>query len=330
MSLLLVRLVSRTRLSWYRFTGIVCLALIALGIGTASLDGVLQELFSTDLWRHVFFYPALIAYILAIIPPLQKSDDAALELLRPLVDMDDDRFNRLLEDTAAVRPRGEMIALGIGAVFGAWTLFPWVITDGLSWMTIYWSVAAPLEYCLLGWCIYAAFAGTKPTAEIHRHLKNVDILDVGRFEPIGRHSLLASLTFIGGAAIHIFFQFGGENIFDTGTVIFYGILATISALIFFLSMRQTHGVLAAAKAKEMSQIQENIIRAYRSLEGMPVGSTEIGSLSAKLDLWQAYEKRLKGVRTWPYNLGMLRTFALSVFTPVAINLAQKLIGQLLG
>ena len=113
-------------------------------------------------------------------------------------------------------------------------------------------------------------------------------------------------------------------------MVIYGILAAISALIFFVSMRQTHGVLAAAKSKELQRVESNIVAAYRSLEEIPVGGPDISSLSAKLGLWQEYERRLKGVRTWPYNLGMLRTLVLSVFTPVAINLVQRLIGQLLG
>ena len=107
----------------------------------------------------------------------------------------------------------------------------------------------------------------------------------------------------------------------------YGILAFMSALIFFLSMSPTHRVLSAAKDQELQRVQNNIAAAYRSLEHIPAGSQEIGALSAKLSLWQAYEGRLKGARSWPYNLSMLRTFAFSVFTPVAINLVQRLVAQ---
>jgi hypothetical protein len=330
MQLLLARLIGRTRLSWYRFTALVCLALVALAFGTASLDGTLGEIMNTDDWRTVFFYPALIAYILAIIPPLMSSGDRALEALRPLVALDDEGFAHLLDDTFAISPRGELIAFGLGAALGVWSLFPWIVTERLSWMTLYFCVAIPLEIGMLGWCVYVAFAGTKPIAVVHRHLQDVDILDVDRFEPIGRQSLLGSLAFIGGAAIHLFFQVGGEHIFGTVDLIVYGALAAIAALIFFLSMRQTHRVLAEAKDREQQAVQRHIVDAYRSLEGLPTGSPDIASVSQKLDLWQAYERRLKGVRTWPYNLGMLRTLVLSVFTPVAINLVQRLIAELLG
>ena len=194
-------------------------------------------------------------------------------------------------------------------------------------MPLFWLLVVPLEMGLLAWSIYVAFAGTKPMAVLHRHLEGVDVLDLSPFEPIGRHSLLASLAFIGGAAVHLFFQVGGQHIFEVGNLIMYGILAFMSALIFFLSMSPTHRVLSAAKDQELQRVQNNIAAAYRSLEHIPAGSQEIGALSAKLSLWQAYEGRLKGARSWPYNLSMLRTFALSVFTPVAINLVQRLVAQ---
>jgi hypothetical protein len=88
--------------------------------------------------------------------------------------------------------------------------------------------------------------------------------------------------------------------------------------------------LSAAKDRELQKVQNCIAAAYRSLEHIPAGSQEISALSSKLSLWQAYETRLKGARSWPYNLGMLRTLVLSVFTPVAINLVQRLIGQWLS
>jgi hypothetical protein len=330
MSFLLERMISRTRLTWYRFVAALCLALAVFAVFTAYLDGTLGEFFGGGLWRDALFYPALVTYILAIIPPLRKSDDDALEALRPLVQMDDDSFERVLDNTSVTTPRGELIALGAGVALGILGLSPWQTMRDFSWTSLYWLVANPLETGLLAWSVYAALSGTKPITEVHRHLKDVDILDIGRFQPIGRHSLLSSLTFVGGGAIHLFFQLGTEHTFEMGSLIVYGFLVVVSALVFFLSMRQTHRVLAAAKQQELHRAQSNIITAYRSLEGMPVGSPDISSLSAKLDLWQAYERRLKGVSTWPYNLGMLRTFAVSVLTPVAISLVQRLVAQFLS
>jgi hypothetical protein len=330
MSFLLARLIGRTRLSWYTFTAIVGLTLTLLALGTAYLDGALAEFFVTDLWRNMLAYPALIAYILAILPPLDESEDTAVEALRPLVAVDDASFAQMFDSASKVTPRGELIAFAIGVAIGISGVAPWEFAGEWSWMAMFWLLAVPLEMGLLAWSIYVAFAGTKPMTVLHRHLEGVDVLDLSPFEPIARHSLVASLAFIGGAAVHLFFQVGGEHVFEPGNLIMYGILASMSAFIFFLTMGPTHRVLSAAKDQELQRVQNNIAAAYRSLEHISAGSPEIGAISAKLSLWQAYEGRLKGARSWPYNFGMLRTFVLSVFTPVAINLVQRLIGEWLS
>ena len=37
--------------------------------------------------------------------------------------------------------------------------------------------------------------------------------------------------------------------------------------------------------------------------------------------WTVLEKRLQSTRTWPYNTEMLRTFVLTVLTPIAVGMA---------
>ena len=94
MSFLLARLIGRTRLSWYTFRAIVGLSLTLLALVTAYLDGVLAEFFSTDHWRDTLAYPALIAYILAVLPLLQQSEEEAVKALLPLVAVDDASFEQ--------------------------------------------------------------------------------------------------------------------------------------------------------------------------------------------------------------------------------------------
>jgi hypothetical protein len=330
MSLVLDRLITRTRLSWYGFTAAVSFLLIFLAISTAYLDGILDEFFSESHWRYALIYPALITYMLSIIPPLQQAGDSAMTALRPLVPLDDDSFKRLLVEASGITPKGELIALGAGMTLGVLGSASWMAEGGFSWRGLYMILVNVISLGLLSWEIYIAFAGTKPIAAIYRHLSNVDVFNVRPFEPIGRYSLAGALAFVGGAAINAFFSSGEQEILSTASLITHGTLILISVLVFFLSMRGTHGVLAEAKAEELQAVQLHIADAYRSLESIPAGSPDINALSTKLNLWQAYEKRLKAARTWPYNFGMLRTLFLSVLTPIVINLVQRLIAQLLS
>jgi hypothetical protein len=167
-------------------------------------------------------------------------------------------------------------------------------------------------------------------AALHHQPLNVDIFDIRPFGSIGRQSLVNALAFFGGAAISLFFVSGGTTSFEAGMWVFYGVLVLVSALAFFLPMRQTHRVLAAAKEEELIRVRHNIVAAYRSLEGLADDSKDLGLLPTKLNLWKEYEGRVKAAKTWPFDLGMLRTFFLSVLTPVGISWAQRLLSQLLN
>jgi hypothetical protein len=328
MSSVLARLIDRTGLSWYRFTAIVTLTLFFLAFATAYLDGIWDQFFSADHWRTMLFAPVIMAYMLSIIPPLGESSERAIAALRPYVPLDDKAFAQLLRTESGTTPRGEWIALAVGAVFGFLPLAPWAGGEGFAWIAVYWYVANPVVMSLLAWCIYVAFASSKPVAVIHRHLSDIDPFDLSPFEPVGRQGLVSSLAFVGGGALSVLFQLGDQDLLETSALIVHGALILIAVFVFFHTMRHTHRVLSQAKAQELGTVRQHIVAAYRSVAGLAPGSQELSTLSTKLGFWKEYETRVKATRTWPYDLGMLRTLFLSVLTPVAINLVQRLIGLL--
>jgi hypothetical protein len=325
---MLERLVSRTRLSWYGFTALVSSVLLFLAISTAYLDGILGEFFSAGHWRGLLSHPVIFAYLLVLVPLMGQSQERALRALRPLVPLDDQDFNSLLGKASVGTPKGESIALSIGIALSLLSFVPAIVGGGFSWVRLNQMVGTILALPLLCWEIYGSFAGTKRIAAVFGHLSNVDVFNIRPFEPMGRYSLAVSMTFIGGATIGMLFNLGTGVIFSIPSLIGYGIFALIAVLVFFLSMRDTHRVLDTAKDEELQALQLHIADTYRSLADMPIGSPDISALAAKLNLWKEYEKRLKAARTWPYNLRMLRTLGLSVLTPVALNVAQRLIGML--
>jgi hypothetical protein len=320
------RLASYLGLSWYGFVAVV-VGIFALSIaGVAYLDGILAEFFSAGHWRLLLSYPALIVYMLAIIPAMDRASDRTLAAFRTLAAADDDSFDQLLDEMTGA-PRGQWLVFGIGAAIGFLGIFQ-AVAQGFSWVVLYWVFANSLTVGLLAWSIQAALSSSRSMATLHQLPLRIDIFDLRPFGPVGRQSLINALSFFGGAAISLFFVAGGANSFDIGTWFFYGILVLVSALAFYLPMRQTHRVLAAAKEEELVQVRHNIVAAYRSLEELPADSKDLGILPTKLNLWKEYEMRVKATKTWPFDLGMLRTFFLSVFTPVGISLAQRLISRL--
>jgi hypothetical protein len=322
-------LASRLGLSWYGFVGVVLAVFVLSVVSVAYLDGLLPEFFSADHWRVLLSYPTLVAYMLSIIPPMGRASDRTLGVFRELVAVDDERFEHLVDDLSSTN-KGQWVALAIGAAFGLLSVVTGVVAEGFSWMGLYWVIGNSMALGLLAWSIYAAMISSRSMAALHHQPLNIDIFDLRPFGAVGRQSLLSALAFFGGAAISLFFVAGGTTSFDAGTWFFYGILVLVSALAFFLPMRQTHRVLSAAKEEELVRVRHNIVAAYRSLEDLAADSKDLGILPTRLNLWKEYEGRVRAVKTWPFDLGMLRTFFLSVLTPVGVSFLQRLMSQFLN
>jgi hypothetical protein len=315
----------RTRLPWNWLVATLGLVLLGSAIGAAYLDGVLAQLLSSDVWRALFAYPALVVYMLAIISPMQRVGNDAQAAMRTLVSMEDDEFERLVTKAFTLTVKGQWIAFGAGAALGFLSTWAWVAREGVSWLGVYAGLVSCLTGGLLGFSIYSALSAARSMAAFHSHPLKVDIFDVRPFQQISRQSLTSALAFFGGGAISLFFSSWQRDSIGSGTAVFYGIIVLAAALAFFLPTSQTHRVLAAAKGEELIRVQQSIVAAYRSLEQLPPESKDLGLLPTKLNLWKEYEGRVKAAKTWPYDLGMLRTFLLSVLTPVGISFAQRLI-----
>jgi hypothetical protein len=303
---------------------------LAGGLGSAYLDGVLGEVFDSDIWRALFAYPAVAVYMLAIIPLMERVGADANAARQSLLDLDDDEGHRLAFIAPSANPRSQWTAFAIGAALGLLSTLSWLVRETLSWMGLYAAVASLVTGGLLAWSIYSAMLGARSMTAFHSWPLKVDIFDIRPFQQISRHSLTSALAFFGGGAISLFFAAWDRGSFDPATIAFYVFLVLVAALAFFLPTSATHRVLAAAKGEELIRVQQQIVAAYRSLEDLPPESEDLGLLPTKLNLWKEYEARVKATRTWPYDLSMLRTFALSVLTPIAITYAQRLLSQLLN
>ncbi len=313
------RLISRRRR--LRITVGISLLLILAPIGVAYLDGVLDDFLSQGYWRLLLLPPAVITYILVVWPIMARMEAGVIEAFRSLVLMDDDSFDRLVNEASRINPIGEVIAFGVGAAFGLCDGRTWLPDDNVFWLKLYLPLSASLMFGLLGWTIYAAVAGTRLTAELHRQPLRVDIFDIKPFEPIGRQSLIAALVFVGGTALSMVFGLRQGSIFAWQDWLIYALLALVAVLVFFLNMRDTHRVLAAEKKRELEAVQRNILLACRTLMKRIAANENTGTLAAEINVLIVYEERLRATRTWPYDTAMLRTLFFSIIIPGGVALA---------
>jgi hypothetical protein len=321
------RLIGRRRPFWIPWG--IGLLLILAPLVAASLDGLLDVLFSEGTWRLMLGPALVITYILVVAPIVERAEAGVIDAFRPLVLIDDNSFDRLVAEASRVNPLGEGIAFFLGALFGSWVGWSWLSDTNAFWLRLVLIPSAGLMFGLLAWTIYVAVTSTRINAELHRQPLRFDIFDTKPFWPVGRQSLIIALVFFGGIVLSMVSSLEEESILDWRNWLLYGFLVLVAFLVFFLNMRPTHQLLAAEKKQELAAVQSKILRDCRALMARLHAEESTGTLGAEVNALVAYEKRLQATSTWPYDTGMLRTLFFSVILPVVAALA-RIFGNLLA
>jgi hypothetical protein len=320
------RFLSRPRPVWVVL--FVSLIILALPFVAALLDRKLSEFLISGLWRAYLMAPAIMLYIWLISPAMSRVGNEVVNSIRPLVQLDDESFAEIVEQASRVNPRHEVIAFGIGAVFGVVTTLTSGFTENVFWLGGYALIANALMYGLLTWVIYASVANTRLNAALHHQAITINILDPTPFESVGRQSLLLALVFIGGITLSVLFTLQVQSITSWEFWLGYLILVLVVILIFFLNMRPTHQLLAQAKRKELDSLQQRINNSCRALLERVDQDQDTSTISSEINALVAYEVRLGKARTWPYNTATLRTLFFSVFIPLGSVVIKLLEGVL--
>jgi len=317
---LFARWVSRPRSPWLT-VGIGVALVLAPAVAT-TLDGVLAEYVREGFWRLLLLPAVVVLYILIVAPILDRAERRVVEAFRPVVLVDDEEYERLVAEASRLSPIGEGLALGLGVVFGLWLGRSWVAGDSLFWTKLYLPLSAALMFGLLGWTIYAAVAGTRLIAELHRQPLRFDLFDPRPFQPIGRQSLANALVFVGGVVLATLLGLSWESFFAWQNWIVLFLLMLVPVVVFFLSMRDTHRVLATEKRRELEAMQQRIVGASRTLVARFDAGEDGSRLAAEINALVIYEERLKEVQTWPYDTATLRTLFFSVILPAGAAIVQ--------
>jgi len=257
------RYIAHPRRRWLpSFLGL--LVLLA-SIPAASLDGVLSDFFARGIWR-VTLSPILTLYILVLAPIMDRMEAGVVRAFRPLVQIDDAEFERVLGEASRLKPVHEAIAFGVGALFGIILVASSYSDQGFSWLIPYWFLTTALMYGLLTWTVVGAVAETRVTAALHRQPLRVNLFDITPFQAVGNRSLVTALAFIGGITLSLVLGgYGPDSIHRLEFWITYVILSAAPILIFFLTMIPTHRVLADAKSREMERVSAQLLRAGQSM-----------------------------------------------------------------
>ncbi|MBN2005989.1 MAG: hypothetical protein JXA21_21705 [Anaerolineae bacterium] len=324
--LLFDKTISRPRPLWV--TVCISLLLLVTPVTVLTLDGAWSTLLGRGYWRLLFLSPVILIYILVIAPVHTRSGASVVASFRSLALVEDAHFDLVVQRTSRISRVGEVVALGVGLLFGLWQSIYWRAVFDTPWIKVYISMGLSIMFGLLVWIIYGSIISTRLISVLHSLPLRVDILNLTPFESIGRHSLATTLIFVGGIVLGIIFGLDVENILAWQTWFFYALLGVVPVLIFFLSMRPTHRVLRDAKQRELAAVTERLQRTRALLRQHIVRDEAFGATAAEFNALTAYEKSLRAAQTWSYNTSMLRTLVVSLLMPLLVRVISKvLLGQ---
>jgi hypothetical protein len=326
---LLGTMMKRFRLSWYWATVCVALALLLLFFAATYLDGRLPVLLERGAWQKPAVALIHLCYILILYPVIWRLRERAIQVFRPLVDLDDEAFGHLAKEISVPSRRWEWTAvlsgLGVALALGQ----PWNLAweSGGLWTSVYMTIYSAVYSGLLYWLIYDTLASTIQHARLSRQPLKLDILETNRLDPVARWSLGISLMFVGGISLSLINQ-TWEDLLNWRSLFTYSMLIVVTVLVFFLSMWGVHKAIADIKNSELALAQKHLIEASRELKARaakgPLERAE--GLSSTISMWETYQRLVKGVPTWPYNPAMILRLATSFLVPAAVYFIKILLG----
>jgi hypothetical protein len=298
---------------------LISLLLLLAPVGAVIADGVWDEYLDWSRWRPMLTAPAVILYTLAISRWMASSEEKMLRAFRPVVQIDDQAYERLVRQAERINPTGEIIAIVLGMLAGIGISLPWLRGLDTFWLRLYVPVSLALMDGLLAWIIYGSITSTRLLSSLHRQPLKVDILDIKPFEPVGRYGLTFSLVFVGGIVLGMVFGLDVSNIRSWQSWAFYMPLLTIPIIVFFLNMRGTHRLLAAEKKHRLQVTAQKILEASRAIQQHLENDESLGELAQEYTALIAFETRLRFASTWPYNTSMLRTLFFTILLPLLMR-----------
>ena len=278
-------------------------------------------------WFRPLFPPLVTVYILIVIQLLERTRESVAQSLRPLVQVDDEKYVAVVRRACRANPVGEIIGFGIGAAFFLAIEGRFHGPPGYYWISFYYYVTSLIMFGAIGWSVFAVITITRMTNALLRQPIEVDIFDVAPLEPIGMQSLYLSLAFLG--AVVLSFPSSPYPFLSWQNTAIYGVMTLIIVLVFFVNMYGTHGLLASTKKRHTAVVQREFAQTYRQLRHLAASHQDTHVAATDLNAWSVAKHELKATRTWPYNTEMLRTLFISIMMPLAVGIS-RLVAALLA
>lgn len=265
-------------------------------------------------WRGAIFPIVGTVYVVAVTPAIWRAEEAVIAGLRPLAQGPPPAAGVWWRSTG-----GDWAVFGLGALFGL-LLAVSDMPAQLYLVDYYIVLTSNIMYGAVAWLIYTALGSTHMTALLHRNLRTHNPFDLSPFEPVGRQALVLAMIFIGAITLSLFFVYTPTIFFEWPSLAIYTVLILTTLGVFFGAMWPAHRTLARVKAEKRAALQRRVTEAYDRLEATFATGDTCRPAAGEFETWLTLAQRLAQTPTWPHDLVMLRTLALSVLTPIFVAL----------
>lgn len=320
---------------WVTCTG-VWAALLAVEYTGQVLAGTAND----APWPFIMLAFALAPYSFAFMDFLDRTAAAALDRLGE-------------PPSASSWPGGALYHLTTKPVFGTAVATAAGLTFGLvqrygvtapylerlgfarsGWLHYYELVAVPMTaWSLIGVLIYHVLRQVGIVRRIYRELEDIDVFSVRRFQAFSAYSALMALGVL--AVVYLWLAvYPDVNVSSVErlNVAAIVLLSGLGFVVFLLPLWGAHLRLAAAREQRIvyvTRLLDSVLgQVHTSVEAGRNPEPGSGSAHETIKTLTAELQLVERASTWPWEASLFRGFATAVLLPLALYVAQQVLGRI--
>ena len=263
------------------------------------------------------FFSVIIAYIIPVFSFItEKSREALLEL-RPLLELDEQAFERVRARLESVSLRTMLIYLGCGVILGFAhiSFIRGSVALMVTEMTTQLSAFISTMGTVLVWIVMiTAISMLVQQAVVFARLGGgqvrISLLNTRKLVPFARVAIISSLAIIGALALFPLMSLDSEMSLAEALP---GAITTSGALlvIFIIPVWPVHRRIAALKAQELASLDDRIEACLGARAGGDPGIDTLNQVAPLLN----YRREIAQVSTWPFDTGAVTRLSLYLIIP---------------
>ncbi|MEH6592975.1 MAG: hypothetical protein V7746_22085 [Halioglobus sp.] len=276
--------------------------------------GVLEE---PEHSTPALFFALIIAYIIPVFSYITARSQEALIELRPILDLDDQAFQKalVLLDSASPRQTWQFLCAGALAGFVHMSFVrgsvEGVLNDLLTSVSGFMStLGALLVWVIMTTVISMLIQQSVLFGRLGAHNTRVSLLNTRTLLPFARVSISSSLAIIGALALFPLIGIeSGQNMVES----LPGAIATLVPMVimFVIPVWPVHRCLAAKKEQELAAINSQIETCLNGEGTVALESAKLEQLTPLLN----YRREISQVSSWPFDMGNMTRFAIYLIIP---------------